>query len=305
MWYDLRSRIKVLTCISAAVLCAYAGYQTRSPVTEVITGPVAQMEEQRTLNPQVVGSIPTRPTITLAPVTTTTTTTTTTITTTTTTTIAPATTTTRPVDTVSESIELIEETAEARPIPFLIDNQYHFYEKGSHIVELQRLLGLRFVDGIYGPDTRKAHMAWFGSPQIAQRHFFGRGTWYVETIDPDEAWVHNWTNWDEPPSLQQLVDMYFLPEDRAWALKVAACESSAKPTDTYSNAVSSALAVGWFQHLSRFWLQRSELAGWYGYDIFDTEPNVAVAAWLFYSSGDHHWNPSKSCWGGTANGQTL
>ena len=62
MWYDLRSRIKVLTCISAAVLCACAGYQTRSPVTEVITGPVAQMEEQRTLNPKVGSSILPRPT---------------------------------------------------------------------------------------------------------------------------------------------------------------------------------------------------------------------------------------------------
>jgi hypothetical protein len=203
----------------------------------------------------------------------------------------------------TKSAYAVEETAEARPIPFLIDNQYGFYEKGSHIVELQRLLGLRFVDGIYGPDTRKAHMEWFGSPQVAQRHFFDRGTWYIETIDPEMEWQHNWANWDEPPSLQQLVDIYFLPVDREWALKVAYCESSAKPTDTYSNAVSHALAVGWFQHLSKFWLQRSELAGWHGYDIFDTEPNVAVAAWLFYGSGEHHWNPSKSCWGGTDNGQ--
>ena len=280
----------------------------------IIEGPVAQLAEQRTLNPQVVGSIPTRPTITVAPTTTSTTTSTTTTTTTTTTTLPVVvttvvsttvpTTTTLSTDRSLRVTEVIG-SVEARPIPFLIDNQYGFYEKGDHIVELQRLLGLRFVDGIYGPDTRKAHMGWFGSPEIAQRHFFDRGTWYTETIDLEEEWRHNWANWDEPPSLGELVDIYFEPEDRAWALKVAECESSAKPTDTYSNAVSHALAVGWFQHLSKFWLQRSEMAGWYGYDIFDTEPNVAVAAWLFYSSGDHHWNPSKSCWGGVGHGKTY
>jgi hypothetical protein len=294
MWYELRSRIKVLTYFSAAILFAYVAYLAGSPRIEIAGGPVAQLVEQRTFNPQVVGSIPTRPTITFAPATTT-------PMATTTTTVASATTTTTTTTVPTKSAYTVEDTAEARPIPFLIDNQYGFYEKGSHIVELQRLLGLRFVDGIYGPDTRKAHMEWFGSPQVAQRHFFDRGTWYIETVDPEMEWQHNWADWDEPPSLQQLVDIYFLPEDRPWALRVAFCESSAKPTDTYSNAVSHALAVGWFQHLSRFWLQRSELAGWPGYDIFDTEPNVAVAAWLFYSSGGHHWNPSKPCWGGTSN----
>jgi len=187
-------------------------------------------------------------------------------------------------------------------IPFLIDNQYGFYEKGNHIVELQRLLGMRFVDGIYGPDTRELHMNWFGSTETAQRYFYNRGNWWMETHDPEMDWKHNWMNWDEPPSLQQLVDIYFLPEDRAWAFRVAFCESSALPSDTYSNSVSSALAVGWFQHLSRYWLERSVASGWQGYDIFDTEPNVAVAAWLFYESGDHHWNPSKKCWGGTTHG---
>ena len=293
MRYDLRSRIKVLTYISAAVLLAYVGYLTGSSEMEITEGSVAQLVEHRTFNPQVVGSIPTLPTITFA-------------TTTTTTTVAPRATTTSLTElnhSVSELGESLDGSAEARPIPYLIDNQYSFYEKGSHIVELQRLLGLDFVDGIYGPDTREAHMAWFGSPQVAQRHFFDRDTWYVETVDPEMDWKHNWADWDEPPSLGELVNIYFLPEDRAWALRVAFCESSAKPTDTYSNAVSTALAVGWFQHLSRFWLQRSELAGWYGYDIFDTEPNVAVAAWLFYGSGQHHWNPSKPCWGGTTNGR--
>ena len=194
-------------------------------------------------------------------------------------------------------------------IPFLIDNMYGFWEKGSHIIDLQRMLGMEFVDGIYGPSTRRAHMEWFGSFEAAQRYFFDRETWYLETVrespDDEAGWIHNWAEWETPPTLEQLVDMYFEPIDKAWALRVAFCESSALPSDTYSNAVSSALAVGWFQHLSKYWLQRSQISGWQGYDIFDTEPNVAVAAWLFYETGgaERHWNPSRSCWKDTPHGQ--
>jgi hypothetical protein len=187
-------------------------------------------------------------------------------------------------------------------IPFLIDQMYRFYERGPHIVKLQQLLGMQFVDGIYGPATRRVHMEWFGSFEAAHRYFYNRQTWYSETIDPEEDWRHNWANWEEPPTLLELINLYFLPEDSEWALRVAFCESSALPDDTYSNAVSSALAVGWFQHLSRYWLERSERSGWYGYDIFDTEPNVAVAAWLFYKDGNSHWNESKNCWKGTTHG---
>ncbi len=194
-------------------------------------------------------------------------------------------------------------------IPFLIDNLYGFWEKGTHIVDLQRMLGMEFVDGIYGPSTRRKHMEWFGSFEAAQRYFFDRETWYLETVrsspDTEAGWKHNWNDWDEPPTLEQLVDIYFEPVDKAWALRVAFCESSALPSDTYSNAVSSALAVGWFQHLSKYWLQRAKISGWEGYDIFDSEPNVAVAAWLFYETGgaEKHWNPSRSCWKDTPHGQ--
>ena len=30
---------------------------------------------------------------------------------------------------------------------------------------------------------------------------------------------------------------------------------------------------------------------------YDLENNIRVAAHLFYTSGKHHWNPSKKCWG--------
>ena len=46
-----------------------------------------------------------------------------------------------------------------------------------------------------------------------------------------------------------------------WALRVAFCESSAQPSDVSSVEVSSALALGWFQHLAKFWTDRSAAAG--------------------------------------------
>jgi hypothetical protein len=80
-------------------------------------------------------------------------------------------------------------------------------------------------------------------------------------------------------------------------LRVAFCESSAKPSDVGSTEVSSAFAVGWFQHLARYWTERSTAAGWTDYDPFNAEANVAVAAWLLYEGGGaRHWNPSRTCW---------
>jgi hypothetical protein len=181
-------------------------------------------------------------------------------------------------------------------IPYLIDQQYRYYEKGRHITALQELLGMDYIDGVYGPRTRETHMRWFGSNYNALRHFTGRGSWYTETIDPEPADEYWGPYWMSRPTLRELVDKHFLPEDRALALRIALCESSAEPEDTYNGEVSSALAVGAFQHLARYWRERSEQSGFMGWDIFDMKANVGVAAHLFYTSGVHHWNPSKACW---------
>ena len=100
-------------------------------------------------------------------------------------------------------------------------------------------------------------------------------------------------------TLGQLVDQFFDEPDRPWALRVAFCESSAQPGDVSSDAVhSSSRASGWFQHLPKFWDERSEAAGFAGVDILDPVANVGVAAWLLYetSQGSGHWYPSESCW---------
>jgi hypothetical protein len=101
-------------------------------------------------------------------------------------------------------------------------------------------------------------------------------------------------------TLEMLVDYFFDEADREWALRVAFCESSAQPDDLVSTAVHPRSgAAGWFQHLPKFWEERTEAAGIPGADIMDPETNVVIAAYLLYDTpqGTGHWYPSKSCWG--------
>ncbi len=100
-------------------------------------------------------------------------------------------------------------------------------------------------------------------------------------------------------TIEELVDQFFDESDYDWAMTVAFCESSAQPGDTTSKAVHTRSgASGWFQHLPKFWQERSEAAGYAGVDILDPEANVGVASWLLYEGGGKsHWNESKACWG--------
>lgn len=159
---------------------------------------------------------------------------------------------------------------------------YPMYERSADIVQLQVLLGLKSVDGIYGPITRQAHINHLGGPLAALTVF------YPELAER--------TTVNRIP-LGDLIDKYFRSADRAWAQRVAFCESSGQMPDMDSTKVSSALAVGWFQHLAKFWAERSTKAGVSGHSPLDGEANVAVAAWLFYEGGGaRHWNPSRTCW---------
>jgi hypothetical protein len=176
----------------------------------------------------------------------------------------------------------------------LLHRRYSMYERGGDVVALQTHLGLESVDGIYGPITRAAHIEGLGGTVKALY------LWFPELRVGVMPCSHGCEPGDEHyelPTLGELVDHYFLAVDREWALRVAFCESSAQPDDVGSDKMSSALAVGWFQHLARYWSERSEKAGWGQYEPFHAEANVAVAAWLFYEGGGpRHWNPSRTCW---------
>ena len=187
-------------------------------------------------------------------------------------TTAPPTTTTAPATTV----------AVPTTIPAVTGRLYPMFERSGDILQLQMLLGVRSVDGIYGPVTRRAHIDYLGGPHAALAVFHPEIDYPVPADDT---------------TLGELINRHFLPADRAWARQVAFCESSAQTHDTESAVVSSALAIGWFQHLAKFWAERSEKAGVPGASPFDSEANVAVAAWLFYEGGGaRHWNPSRTCW---------
>lgn len=93
---------------------------------------------------------------------------------------------------------------------------------------------------------------------------------------------------------RSLVEAYFAPADVDRALWVIHCESSGDPTAVHPSSSASGL----FQHLPKFWEDRSAKAGRAGANILDPDSNVAVAAWLVYSGGGwRHWNPSAHCWG--------
>jgi hypothetical protein len=96
------------------------------------------------------------------------------------------------------------------------------------------------------------------------------------------------------PTLGELIDVYFEPEDREFFTWLAYCESSGEPQDIYSDAIQpQSKATGWFQHLPKFWIERSFKAGYVGFPIDHPEANVGVAAWLYYEDGGaKHW---KAC----------
>jgi len=96
------------------------------------------------------------------------------------------------------------------------------------------------------------------------------------------------------PTLGELINEYFEPDDRKFFTWLAYCESSADPGDIYSYAMHPlSKATGWFQHLPKFWIERSVRSGFAGFSIDHPVANVGVAAWLFYEDGGaKHW---KAC----------
>ena len=91
-----------------------------------------------------------------------------------------------------------------------------------------------------------------------------------------------------------IISLFFAAEDVDLAMQVSYCESRWDPGATNP----SSGAAGLFQHIPRFWAERSTAAGWAGADIYDAHANVAVSAWLVYQGGGwSHWAASQACWG--------
>jgi hypothetical protein len=91
-----------------------------------------------------------------------------------------------------------------------------------------------------------------------------------------------------------LVSTYFEEDDILQALNIIYCESSGKPNAVGINK-NGTKDVGLWQFNDNTWAWlKSKL------DIISnrTNPKVstAVASWLVYNDGWHHWNSSKHCW---------
>lgn len=118
-------------------------------------------------------------------------------------------------------------------------------------------------------------------PEKVREEYKAETSKYVPTQKGAEGW-------------RKLAERYFKPGDVDRAIKVIQCESGG---DQYAANPHSS-ARGLFQHLGRFWKERSAKAGVPGADIFDPEAQMVVAAWLVYEQGGwRHWYPSKHCWG--------
>jgi len=91
-----------------------------------------------------------------------------------------------------------------------------------------------------------------------------------------------------------MVSRYFKEEDILLALNVIYCESSGR-TSAVGNNKNGTQDVGLWQFNDDTWdWLKSKL----GIISNRTNPEVstAVAAWLVYNDGWHHWNSSKKCW---------
>jgi len=90
-------------------------------------------------------------------------------------------------------------------------------------------------------------------------------------------------------TLEGLVAEHFPAWAVPAAVEVVGCETGYTYDPTEQNPSSG--ASGYFQHMPRYWEDRSAKAGWAGYSIFHPEANVAVAAWLWGQTGDwRHWS---------------
>jgi len=137
------------------------------------------------------------------------------------------------------------------------------------------------------PDPANLEPLVIGYRDMLDRHPCRRviGTWESSCV-PAAPPVHR----DMGTDVEQwrgLVAAYFPASEVNRALCIMAKESGGNPNA--KNPRSS--ASGLFQHLARYWGERSSAAGWGGASIWSPEANIAVAAWLQRTGGWTHWSP--------------
>jgi hypothetical protein len=96
-----------------------------------------------------------------------------------------------------------------------------------------------------------------------------------------------------------LVSRYFKEDDILQALNIIYCESSgiAEAVGVNTNGTAD---VGLWQFNDDTWAWLKPKLGIVS-SRTNTEVSTAVASWLVYNDGWHHWNSSKHCWKGFDN----
>lgn len=96
-----------------------------------------------------------------------------------------------------------------------------------------------------------------------------------------------------------MVSRYFEEDDILRALGIIYCESSGQPTAVGINS-NGTRDVGLWQFNDDTWAWLKPKLGIIS-NRKNPEVSTAVASWLVYNDGWHHWNSSKHCWKGTNN----
>ena len=95
---------------------------------------------------------------------------------------------------------------------------------------------------------------------------------------------------------QPTIEQYFEEENVLQAMLIIYCESRGKPNAVGINK-DNTKDIGLWQFNDRTWKWLSDKL-----DIKSSRTNprvsTAVASWLVYNDGWHHWNSSKHCWKG-------
>ena len=94
---------------------------------------------------------------------------------------------------------------------------------------------------------------------------------------------------------QPLVSQYFKQEDVLKALTIIYCESSGIDYAVGVNT-NRTKDIGLWQFNDNTWTwltNKLKITS----NRYNPEVSTAVASWLVYNDGWHHWNSSKRCWG--------
>jgi len=155
---------------------------------------------------------------------------------------------------------------------------YEMFENSEVVELLQFWLDIE-PDGIYGPQTNRAHRQRAMERGITVSIY----EYIVQDRDFGPA-VEQWRN-----EVVAAIARYGGPaSDVPKFLRVMRCESGGDP-NAYNE---SSMASGLMQHLANYFPWRAKMAGFEGASPFDPVANINVSAWLLYehvAGGWGHW----------------